>query len=93
MKHTNLIFAEHNMLLKKVDLLESQTRQYKKLIRNYEQNDSLHSELLESNKIYYLNKLDALDKELKRETRKKKAYKIGMVGSIVAAVFAIIYLK
>lgn len=93
LKHTNLIFAEHNMLLKKVDLLESQTRQYKKLIRNYEQNDSLHSELLESNKIYYLNKLNALDKELKRETRKKKAYKIGMVGSIVAAVFAIIYLK
>ena len=93
LKHTNLIFAEHNMLLKKVDLLESQTQQYRKLIRNYEYNDSLHLELLESNKIYYLGKLDSLNKELKKESKKRKMYKLGMLGSITAAMLAIIFLK
>lgn len=81
------------MLLKKVDLLESQTQQYRKLIRNYEYSDSLHLELLESNKIYYLGKLDSLNKELKKESRKRKMYKLGMLGSITAAMLAIIFLK
>jgi len=81
------------MLLKKVDLLESQTRQYKKLIRNYEQNDSVQSKLLESNKIYYLGKLESLNKDLKKETKKRKIYQFGMFGSIGAAILALILIK
>lgn len=81
------------MLLKKVDLLESQTRQYEELVRNYEQSDSVHSELLESNKIYYLNKVDALKKDIAEEAKKRKIYQFGMFGSIGAAILAIILIK
>jgi len=81
------------MLLKKVDLLESQTRQYKELIRNCELNDSLNSELLEVNKTYYLSKVSLLNEELKKETKKRKIYQLGTFGSITLAVLAIIFLK
>lgn len=81
------------MLLKKVDLLESQTRQYKELVRNYEHSDSVQSELLESNKIYYLGKIDALKKDISKEAKKRKIYQFGMFGSIGAAILAIILIK
>lgn len=81
------------MLLKKVDLLESQTQQYKMLIRNYEQNDSTQSELLEMNKIYYLGKIESLKENVKKETKKRKIYQLGMFGSIGAAILALILIK
>ena len=93
LKHTNLIFAEHNMLLKKTDLLESQTQQYKELIRNYEYNDSLHLELLESNKTYYLSRISALNDSLKKETKKRKLSQFGMFGIGGLAILALLFIK
>lgn len=81
------------MLLKKVDLLESQTQQYKLLVRNYEQSDSLNSELLESNKTYYLSKISALNDSLKKETKKRKLSQLGIGGIGILAILAIILIK
>jgi hypothetical protein len=93
LKHTNLIFAEHHMLLEKVDLLESQTQHYKKLIRNYEQNDSLNLEVVETQKVYYLEKLASFNEELKKETKKRKVYQAGLIGTVGAAILALIFIK
>jgi len=93
LKQTNLIFAEHNMLLKKVDLLESQTQQYKELIKNYEHSDSVQSELLESNKIYYLGKIASLKENIVKEVKKRKIYQLGMFGSIGIAIITLVLIK
>lgn len=93
LKHTNLIFAEHQMLLKKVDLLESQTQQYKLLVSNYEENDSVNKRLLEVQKEYYIGRLSSLKENLYNETKKKSLYKYGMFGTIGAAILAIIFVK
>lgn len=93
LKHTNLIFAEHQMLLKKVDLLESQTQQFKKLITNYEQSDSLHQEVVSTQKSYYIKKLASVNKDLKKETKKRKSYQAGFYGTLVAAILALILVK
>jgi hypothetical protein len=81
------------MLLEKVDLLESQTQQYKKLIQNYEYNDSVHSELLETNKKLYLRKIDSLNASLRKETKKRKLSQLGMFGTIGIAVVSVIFIK
>ena len=81
------------MLLKKVDLLESQTQQYKELIKNYEHSDSVQSELLESNKIYYLGKIASLKENIVKETKKRKIYQLGMFGSIGIAIMTLILIK
>ena len=81
------------MLLKKVDLLESQTQQYKLLVSNYEENDSLNQKLLEDQKSYYIGKLSSLKENLYKETKKKSFYKYGMFGTIGAAILAIIFVK
>jgi len=81
------------MLLKKTDLLESQTQQYKELIRNYEYNDSLHLELLESNKTYYLSRISALNDSLKKETKKRKLSQFGMFGIGGLAILALLFIK
>lgn len=81
------------MLLKKVDLLESQTQQYKLLVSNYEVNDSLNQKLLEDQKSYYIGRLSSLKKDLSKETKKKYLYKYGMFGTIGAAILAIILVK
>ena len=93
LKHTNLIFAEHQMLLKRVDLLESQTQQYKLLVSNYEENDSVNKRLLEVQKDYYIGRLSSLKENLYNETKKKSLYKYGMFGTIGAALLAIIFVK
>lgn len=93
LKHTNLIFAEHQMLLKKVDLLESQTQQYKELIKNYEQNEYLNSEIVEVQKSYYIERLDVLNKEVKKETKKRKIYQAGLYGTLGAAILALLLIK
>ena len=93
LKHTNLIFAEHQMLLKKVDLLESQTQQYKLLVSNYEENDSVNKRLLEVQKEYYIGRLSSLKENLYNESKKKSLYKYGMFGTIGAAILAIIFVK
>lgn len=81
------------MLLEKVDLLESQTQQYKKLIKNYEYNDSVHSELLDTNKKLYLRKIDSLNASLRKETKKRKLSQLGMFGTIGIAVVSVIFIK
>jgi hypothetical protein len=81
------------MLLKKVDLLESQTQQYRELIKNYEHSDSVQSELLESNKIYYLGKIASLKENIVKETKKRKIYQFGMFGSIGIAIMTLILIK
>ena len=81
------------MLLKKVDLLESQTQQYKLLVRNYEENDSVNKRLLEVQKEYYIGRLSSLKENLYNETKKKSLYKYGMFGTIGAAILAIILVK
>ena len=93
LKQTNLIFAEHDMLLKKVDLLESQTQQYKLLVSNYEENDSLNQRLLEDQKTYYISRLSSLNKDLSKERKKKRLYKYGLFGTIGAALLAFIFIK
>lgn len=89
LKHTNLIFAEHKMLLKKVDLLESQTRQYKELVKNYERNDSLHEGIIVANKEYYCGLIDNLNVQLKKE--KKKTLLTGLLGGI--SILTVILIK
>ena len=81
------------MLLKKVDLLESQTQQYKVLISNYEVNDSLNQKLLNTQKEYYIGKLSSLKENLRKEAKKKSLYKYGMLGTIGAAILALIVIK
>lgn len=81
------------MLLKKIDLLESQTQHYKLLVSNYEENDSLNKKLLEDQKSYYIGRLSSLKENLFKETRKKSLYKYGMFGTIGAAILAIIFVK
>lgn len=81
------------MLLKKVDLLESQTQQYKLLVRNYEENDSLNQEFVKAQKDYYNGRLSSLKENLYKEAKKKSLYKYGMFGTIGAAILAIILVK
>ena len=81
------------MLLKRVDLLESQTQQYKLLVSNYEENDSVNKRLLEVQKDYYIGRLSSLKENLYNETKKKSLYKYGIFGTIGAAILAIIFVK
>ena len=81
------------MLLEKVDLLESQTQQYKLLVSNYEENDSVNKRLLEVQKEYYIGRLSSLKENLYNEAKKKSLYKYGMFGTIGAAILAIIFVK
>lgn len=81
------------MLLKKVDLLESQTQQYRLLVSNYEENDSLNKKLLEDQKTYYIGRLSTLKENLYKESKKKTLYKFGMFGTLGAAILALIFIK
>ena len=81
------------MLLKKVDLLESQTQQYKLLVSNYEVQDSLNQNLLETQKDYYIGRLSSLKENLRKEAKKKSLYKYWMFGTIGAAILALIIIK
>lgn len=81
------------MLLEKVDLLESQTRHYRKLVSNYAKQDTLHQEMLQTNKDYYDSVIYSLNNQLKSETRKKRAYKIGLFGAIGGAVLGFFIIK
>lgn len=93
LKHTNLIFAEHKMLLEKVDLLESQTRQYKELIKNYERNDTLQESIIVANKEYYTGVIDNLNIQLKKQKRKNFLTNAGWIGGVGAAVLTLILVK
>ena len=93
LKHTNLIFAEHQMLLKQVDLLESQNRQYRMLVSNYEKQDSLQAGIIEANKELYTSTINRLNNDLKEETRKRKLTQIGWGGTVIAGIAALLLLK
>lgn len=81
------------MLLKKVDLLESQTRQYRLLVKNCEESDSLNLKLLEDQDSYYISKLASLNKDIRKEHKRKNLYKAGMLGTLGAAILALIFIK
>lgn len=81
------------MLLKKVDLLESQTRQYKLMIHNYEETDSLNQKFVEAQESYYISRLSSLNESLNKEKKKKTLYKAGLFGTIGAAILALIVIK
>jgi hypothetical protein len=81
------------MLLKKVDLLESQARQYKLMIHNYEETDSLNQKFVEAQESYYISRLSSLNESLNKEKKKKTLYKAGLFGTIGAAILALIVIK
>jgi formyltetrahydrofolate synthetase len=81
------------MLLKKVDLLESQNRQFRVLMLNYEQQDSLKNNLIEVNKELYESAIYKLNANLKKETRKRKLNQLGLYGTIVVALAALLIVK
>ncbi len=81
------------MLLDKVDLLESQTRQYKVLISNYEKSDTLKEGIIAANKEYYNSVINSLNDKLKTETKKRRIYQLGTFGTIGVAILSIILIK
>lgn len=81
------------MLLDKVDLLESQTRQYKVLISNYEKSDTLKEGIIAANKEYYNSVINSLNDKLKAETKKRRLYQLGTFGTIGVAILSIILIK
>ena len=89
LKHTNLIFAEHKMLLNKVDLLESQIWQYKKLVSNYEYNDSLLSCIINTDREYFNSKINILNSEIKKSKKQNLIYKSGCVGFIGLLIYCL----
>lgn len=68
------------MLLKKVDLLESQARQYKLMIHNYEETDSLNQKFVEAQESYYISRLSSLNESLNKEKKKKLFIKLVYLG-------------
>lgn len=81
------------MLLKRVDLLESQNRQFRVLMSNYEKQDSLKNNLIEVNKEFYESTIYKLNENLKKETRKRKFNQLGFYGTIVVALAALLIVK
>jgi hypothetical protein len=81
------------MLLKHVDLLESQNRQYRIIVSNYEKQDSLQEGIIEANKEFYTSAINRLNNDLKEETRKRKLTQIGWGGTVVAGIVALLLIK
>lgn len=78
------------MLLNKVGLLESQTQHYKELVTNYEKNDSLKEDIIVANREYYDSVVNSLNERLKKETRNKRIFQVGVVGTVVALVWSLL---
>ena len=82
LKTANLIFAEHEMLLKKVPLLESKITNLETINSNWSQVDSLRSNQV----TMYKEALAVKDKDLKRLNKSLKTTKYAAGGSIITTI-------
>ena len=82
LKTANLIFAEHEMLLKKVPLLESKITNLETINSNWSQVDSLRSNQV----TMYKETLAVKDKDLKRLNKSLKTVKYAASGSIITTI-------
>ena len=82
LKTANLIFAEHEMLLKKVPLLESKITNLETINSNWSQVDSLRSNQV----TMYKKALAVKDKDLKRLNKSLKTAKYVTSGSIITTI-------
>lgn len=82
LKTANLIFAEHEMLLKKVPLLESKITNLETINSNWSQVDSLRSNQV----TMYKETLAVKDKDLKRLNKSLKTAKYAASGSIITTI-------
>ena len=82
LKTANLIFAEHEMLLKKVPLLESKITNLETVNSNWSQVDSLRSNQV----TMYKEALAVKDKDLKRLNKSLKTTKYVASGSIITTI-------
>ena len=82
LKTANLIFAEHEMLLKKVPLLESKITNLETINSNWSQVDSLRSNQV----TMYKEALAVKDKALKRLNKSLKTTKYAAGGSIITTI-------
>ena len=82
LKYANLIFVEHDKLLKENSLLYQQIGNYTELNKQLVQVDSLRlQQISEYNKLNqsYVNQIDALNKEVKKKNRTIRYWQIGGV--------------
>ena len=82
LKTANLIFAEHEMLSKKVPLLESKITNLETINSNWSQIDSLRSNQV----TMYKEALATRDKDLKRLNKSLKTAKYVASGSILTTI-------
>ena len=82
LKTANLIFAEHEMLLKKVPLLESKITNLETINSNWSQVDSLRSNQV----TMYKEALAVKDKDLKWLNKSLKTAKYAASGSIITTI-------
>ena len=82
LKTANLIFAEHEMLSKKVPLLESKITNLETINSNWSQIDSLRSNQV----TMYKEALATRDKDLKRLNKSLKTAKYIASGSILTTI-------
>lgn len=80
LKYANLIFVEHDKLLKENSLLHKQIRNYVELNNQLVQVDSLRlQQISEYNKLNqsYIIQIDTLNKEIKENNRTIRCWQIG----------------
>lgn len=89
LKYANLIFVEHDKLLKENSLLYQQIGNYTELNKQLVQVDSLRmQQISEYNELNqsYVNQIDALNKEVKKKNRTIRYWQIGGVTVSVGLV-------
>lgn len=89
LKYANLIFVEHDKLLKENSLLYQQIGNYTELNKQLVQVDSLRlQQISEYNKLNqsYVYQIDALNKEVKKKNRTIRYWQIGGVTVSVGLV-------
>ena len=82
LKYANLIFVEHDKLLKENSLLYQQVKNYSDLNNQLVRVDSLRlQQISEYNKLNqnYVNQIDVLNKEVKKKNRAIRYWQIGGV--------------
>lgn len=92
LKYANLIFVEHDKLLKENSLLYRQVGNYMDLNRQLVQVDSLRlQQISEYNKLNqsYVNQIDALNKEVKK---KNKTIRYWQIGGVTVSIGLVLFL-
>ena len=92
LKYANLIFVEHDKLLKENSLLYQQVGNYMDLNRQLVQVDSLRlHQISEYNKLNqsYVNQIDALNKEVKK---KNKTIRYWQIGGVTVSIGLVLFL-